>query len=1151
MKKILAVLFFSLSLEAATYTFPDDLLGLGCLPPIPPFSTSYTCVFNLTFNQNDIINVTSDTSIVSGASFLANNRLTINTGSNTLDMEFGGVFTTGTRLDASNCVNVTTGGDITIGNQGSIAGTLQSNAGTVNLGMNTVNTPCSISPPVTDLSCSAQMGEGTINEIYKVGNSNFFEVKVFDPFTTSYADWSLLYCDEGVEFGSCVNFLDVPDMTQTNVYWFLENDIPGFDDLNSNSKFTLFLVDGSNNLIDMLVLNGSTLGSNTNVDCTFLYDTTADTTSSSKAIARNPDGIGDWGDSGGAGNPTDNTPGDNNNGVPTGISSEYRMDECLWDGSADEVLDSSGNSYHGYAVNGAITEVESQMERSGYFDGVDDYIEQANIYDNLKSTASLSFWIKTTQASPFANAQRSPGVIGIEDNGGTDDIFWGWIDNTGRINVQKGNNKGPKSIAPINDNVWHHIVLTRAVDGKHCNLYVDGVFNNTNDTSPGVVGNSFNRIGSMQDTDGTHTYFEGHLDELKSFSTILSPGEIQNVYTNELAKNNYDGSARAPVNCGGGVVPKDGNYTAVDLVTGACSAQSHWNNNLQTKIVNDNINLSILALDKATDLPLEANITKVSLVHYSSGNNIACTGASLSSVDLCTNCGLTDINGCLSLSIDKGFNQRASRCVEVLIQGKDKDDTLGTSLSDSNASDNFSIRPEMYSCDGIAIGTLVAEHSYASTFTATPLDLNIPSQGYNTSSVSVRANKYMRTGDLNGSLSGSVSPGSLVFNEGNASADIIFNDVGDIGIDINDSTWADVDSDDTAEADRVVHTECRRLFRPDHFTVILNRPSLENNATTGFTYLSNLSPGVKMSAWMKDLNTTIIAQGENNATLVNYKDPSTSFYANEVSLYPLLTLPAKHSAARKQIDLVDQNSSDITDFIFINGVASHRYDKVGFNYDRDYHNPITPFSVDGNESFFRLRAEDRLYPSVVGEASTDSDNSVSFYYGRLRSSDLITTFLPSNSTNFYEVYDNTNSSYTLGMKQTSISWYINNLHDDNNEGNISEATASNNSIIDDIGYSFSYNPVVSGKENLSINTSTASKATIHLKTQQWLWYVPSGFGSAYADTAGTDCTEHPCFKFTLVPNNTALKIESGDFNGTVVPDVNRSDYIKKGVKLFR
>ena len=644
------------------------------------------------------------------------------------------------------------------------------------------------------------------------------------------------------------------------------------------------------------------------------------------------------------------------------------------------------------------------------------------------------------------------------------------------------------------------------------------------------------------------------MDEVLFFDGSLSQSQITDIYENQVANVNYDGIPRICNTCEDDSF-KDGTFNAVDLVSGACNAQTHWNNNIQTKLVNDNLNLSILAKELETDptVPLEANITKISLVYYPSGDTTSCSGSSTALVELCTNCGVTNENGCLDLSFSKIINQRASECVEVLIEGKDKEDSTNISISENNASDNFSIRPDTYSCDGITASTLVSQAIYSSSFKATPLNLTTASLGYTSSFITVSSNKYMRNGDLNISMNGSLSLSGLNFIDGSATdINLSFSDVGDIGIDLKDSAWANVDADDTPESNRIIHAECKRLFIPDHFLVSLDRPVLENNANTGFSYLSNLSASVLMSAWMKNLSFTLTAQGKNNDTLLNYTSPSSLLYANDVKLIPLVTFPIKHSAATKYLDLVEQDTSDIG-LLFTNGVATYKYADLGFNYERDFSNPINPFSVEGDESLFSLSVQDNLYPSVIGDESTSSDNNVSFYYGRLLPSDIITTTLASNTTALYEVYDSTGSSFTQDMKQRSLFWFINHKHDDANEGYIIEAVASSSSLINDSlsEFSFSYNPVSSGYENLSINTASRAKATIHLKTQEWLWYVPSNFGSAYADTAGTDCTMHPCLKFSLVQKNIGLKVESGDFSGTVVPDENRSDYIQRGVKLFR
>jgi len=78
---------------------------------------------------------------------------------------------------------------------------------------------------------------------------------------------------------------------------------------------------------------------------------------------------------------------------------DYHFDEFVWAGTANEVVDSSGNSNHAQvdAASGLTTTGPGQVCRAGRFDGTNDYIESSSLFGYLRTTASLSFWIKTTQ----------------------------------------------------------------------------------------------------------------------------------------------------------------------------------------------------------------------------------------------------------------------------------------------------------------------------------------------------------------------------------------------------------------------------------------------------------------------------------------------------------------------------------------------------------------------------------------------------------------------------------------------------------------------------------------------------------------------------------------------------------------------------------
>ncbi len=225
---------------------------------------------------------------------------------------------------------------------------------------------------------------------------------------------------------------------------------------------------------------------------------------------------------------------------------EFRMDELQWNGSANEVVDSSGNGNHANAnaASGLSTINPGQICRAGGFDGVDDYIESSDIFSYLRTTASMSFWIRTTQTGNNTG-WRAPGVAGAELSGGTDDIFWGWLDASGRIGISVGDNYASKSTVAINDGSYHHVVLTRDALSGDYKIYIDGVLDQSGTLPAGVIGTPFSSIGRIEDTGGTPEYLQGDLDELLIFNSALSDSAVTSIYTNQVVGLNLDGSNRS------------------------------------------------------------------------------------------------------------------------------------------------------------------------------------------------------------------------------------------------------------------------------------------------------------------------------------------------------------------------------------------------------------------------------------------------------------------------------------------------------------------------------------------------------------------------------------------------------------------------------
>jgi hypothetical protein len=159
------------------------------------------------------------------------------------------------------------------------------------------------------------------------------------------------------------------------------------------------------------------------------------------------------------------------------------------------------------------------------------YLAATAEFAALRTTASMSFWIKTTQVGNDT-FYEAPGIAGIEESGGGDDIFWGWIDNnagSSRLLMRKGD--APDVLGPvINTGVEFHVVMTWDSATGANQMFINGVLYATSTTGTGDVTNVFYRIASIEDTGATPTYFDGLLDDVRIYNRILSAAEISALF---------------------------------------------------------------------------------------------------------------------------------------------------------------------------------------------------------------------------------------------------------------------------------------------------------------------------------------------------------------------------------------------------------------------------------------------------------------------------------------------------------------------------------------------------------------------------------------------------------------------------------------------
>lgn len=166
------------------------------------------------------------------------------------------------------------------------------------------------------------------------------------------------------------------------------------------------------------------------------------------------------------------------------------------------------------------------------FNGTNQYVNAGtNLATGLGGTASLSFWVRTTQVGTSVST-TAPGITGHATTGG---IQYGWLDNTGRIALSVDNTLVVRSANPVNDNAWHHLVITRNATSGAAQIYVDGVLSATATGPTGTKSTAFTSLGRIENATGA-TYYQGRLDQVTAFNQVVTPTTVGTLYTNHAPK---------------------------------------------------------------------------------------------------------------------------------------------------------------------------------------------------------------------------------------------------------------------------------------------------------------------------------------------------------------------------------------------------------------------------------------------------------------------------------------------------------------------------------------------------------------------------------------------------------------------------------------
>lgn len=197
----------------------------------------------------------------------------------------------------------------------------------------------------------------------------------------------------------------------------------------------------------------------------------------------------------------------------------YRFEEV----AGTSALDSSGNGNTGTYTNGPLLAQAGlpQLGLAVSFDGIDDHVVTPR---TVATDFTLELWLSTTATSPAgAQAFQGDGLLWSDVGGSANDFVLAALND--RAAFFTGNpDTTVIGTTPINDGRWYHVVATRTMGGA-TQLYVDAVLQATGTTN----GSPLDALAQIMVAGNTldSRYFEGLVDEVAYYTTVLSPARIQ------------------------------------------------------------------------------------------------------------------------------------------------------------------------------------------------------------------------------------------------------------------------------------------------------------------------------------------------------------------------------------------------------------------------------------------------------------------------------------------------------------------------------------------------------------------------------------------------------------------------------------------------
>jgi len=211
------------------------------------------------------------------------------------------------------------------------------------------------------------------------------------------------------------------------------------------------------------------------------------------------------------------------------------------EGIGTKVHDYSGNGNHGTWNGSGSHWADGKFGKGGNFNGSGDYVAMGDVLNFGTGDFTITAWIKHVQSATF------PYWEGIVDKcWSTNWSFYGTREGYSSIPcigfAIAGNYSTERSGAtPVTDGKWHHVAVVADRDNV-ATFYVDGkvdgdTFNISGSSSVNLSsGSGYTVRLGMQDCN--NMYWNGSIDEVRTYNRALETSEITALYNSGLQKIN-------------------------------------------------------------------------------------------------------------------------------------------------------------------------------------------------------------------------------------------------------------------------------------------------------------------------------------------------------------------------------------------------------------------------------------------------------------------------------------------------------------------------------------------------------------------------------------------------------------------------------------